>query len=112
MYTPHEIRDESLLESLIESMTANGWIGAPLVGDTISGQLLTGSHRYVAAREAGIEAPIIDVRDVFAEAGMEYDEIIAEIAAEADYLSEWGMIELAVTDLPESICTKYGIDIH
>lgn len=110
MYTPHEIRDEALLESLIESMSRDGWVGAPLVGDTISGQLLTGSHRYVAAREAGVEAPIIDVRDVFAEADLDYDALIAEIADQFD--SEWAMIEIVVRDLPESVCTKYGIDIH
>lgn len=112
MYTPHEIRDEALLESLIESMTRDGWVGAPLVGDTISGQLLTGSHRYVAAREAGIEAPVIDVRDVFAEADMDYDEIAGEIFESASLISDWGVISEAAMLLPEDLRAKYGIDVH
>lgn len=112
MYPPHEIRDEALLDALIASMQRDGWLGAPLVGDIISGQLITGSHRWAAAREAGIEAPIIDIRDVFADVGLDYDRIMAEVAAEAEYLSEWAMIEIAVADLPGPVRDQYGIDIH
>ena len=61
MYTPfHGICDEGKLNDLIASMSANGWQGAPLVAD--GDQLVTGAHRWVAAREVEINAPVVDIR--------------------------------------------------
>ena len=74
--------DAAKVESLVESMINNGWVGAPLVklNDEL---LLTGSHRYEASKEAGINAPMITIQDVFAEAGIDYDaQITADLADE------------------------------
>ena len=65
----HEVRDEEKLNNLIESMKENGWTGRPIVvldiGDI---QALTGSHRYAAAKIAGIEeipCAIVNHGDMF-----------------------------------------------
>ena len=116
MYTPHEVRDAALLDALTESMCIDGWIGAPLVGDMRSGQLFTGSHRYAAARAAGIEAEIIDVRDVFDEAGLNYDTLIAEITGgeygDGGYYAEMSNCAEAVRELPAALRDYYGLDLH
>lgn len=63
---PHEIRDTDKLESLIESMKESGWKGNPI--PTWNGPAgvtaLTGSHRIVAAQEAGIEVPIYELDEI------------------------------------------------
>jgi len=68
LFPPHEIRDRQHLESIASSMTINGWQGAPLV--QYGGQLLTGSHRLVAAKQVAVdnytfEIPVVDLDDVF-----------------------------------------------
>jgi uncharacterized ParB-like nuclease family protein len=53
----HEVRDSERLAALIASMTERGWDGRPLVvidcGDYY--QAITGSHRWAAANEVGID---------------------------------------------------------
>lgn len=59
----HEVRDAAKMEALTASMEANGWQGRPLlvVADGCGNYFgLTGSHRYAAASEAGLEmAPCV-----------------------------------------------------
>lgn len=58
----HGVVDQDLLRRLAESMTRNGWAGRPLLGvdQGIYVGLLTGSHRYAAARLAGLdEIPVL-----------------------------------------------------
>lgn len=58
---PHEVKDQAKFRRLVESMSAHGWEGRPLLGIEEEGgwiQLLTGSHRFAAAQEAGIDIPI------------------------------------------------------
>lgn len=100
--TWHEIRDETKLAALVASMQADGWVGAPLVAD--NDQLLTGSHRWVAAEMAGIEAPVIDIRELIED----WDVLIDETGLTNYQVA----ITEAVRDLPAAIITEYGIDIH
>lgn len=104
MYTTyHEIRDEAKLAELIASMRQNGWQGAPLVAD--GENLITGAHRYVAAREVGVEPHVVDIRDIYPEwealhASYDYPTI-----DERDYV-------FALEDLPIQLREEYGIDGH
>lgn len=104
--TPHDIQDEGKLQALIESMSANGWQGAPLVkwGEV---DLITGTHRYHAAKEADIEIPVIDLEDVFAEAGLDFQAVWEECGEPA--YGEYGLTEM-LYELPESVREAYGID--
>ena len=108
MIPPHEVRDEQKLEEIKESLKQNGWQGSPLViwGDD---DLLTGSHRYAAAVDLGwsdSEIPTIDLEDVFAEGGLDFDELheIFDYPT-LDEITGSGMLD----ELPKSIIKKYGI---
>jgi hypothetical protein len=60
----HEAEDPERLAELTASIRDNGWTGAPLVllG---GGTLLTGSHRYAAARACGLtDIPVVWVEDL------------------------------------------------
>jgi len=89
----HEVRDSEKLAALIASMTERGWDGRPLVvidcGDYY--QAITGSHRWAAANEVGLdEIPI-----AICETGTlweDYDMIIDDIRDPenfVDILSEY-----------------------
>lgn len=61
---PHRITHPEKLEELLESMKLIGWLGMPLVGYRLDDgmvQLITGSHRIVAAELAGLEAVPVEV---------------------------------------------------
>ena len=104
MYTPfHGICDEGKLNDLIASMSANGWQGAPLVAD--GDQLVTGAHRWVAAREVEINAPVVDIRDIYPEWDTLHAEYGSPTADERDYTE-------ALMDLPQALRDAYGIDAH
>jgi ParB-like chromosome segregation protein Spo0J len=53
---PHRITHEEKLRSLTQSMRQGGWVGRPLIGYTAASgiQLISGSHRIVAAKDAGL----------------------------------------------------------
>lgn len=112
MQTYHEPRDMEKVAELAASMEADGWQGAPLVtiGDD---QLLTGAHRYTAAKSldwTDAEIPTIDIEELFTEAGLDF-------AAEWAELMDAGMsIEVATVEvvalLPEAMKAEYGIDIE
>lgn len=104
--TWHEIEDETKLAQLVESMSANGWVGTPLVAD--NDQLLTGAHRWVAAEQAGIEAAVVDIRDICAEHGIDWDALLGEY----DYAYEIAVVEIVTHELPQSLKNEYGIDLH
>ena len=52
----HEVTDWEKVEWLVEDMNENCWCGRPLVVIEIDGeyQALSGSHRYEAAKEVGL----------------------------------------------------------
>ena len=113
----HEVRDAAKVETIAESMMQNGWIGAPIVTDG-EYQALTGAHRLAAVSVVNgryetfesdrkiDEIPTIDIRDIWAEAGMA-ESIDAYLTYEAcdEYITIVGM-------LPTAICEEYGLDIH
>ena len=96
------IEDETKLAELVASMQANGWVGAPLVAD--NDQLLTGSHRYVAAEQAGIEAPVIDIRELVAD----WDVLIEETGCGYDV----AVVEVITYEIADEIKVAYGLDAH
>jgi hypothetical protein len=62
----HPPRDRAKLQRLTDDMKARGWVGRPLLAweDDSGGKwLLTGSHRYAAAKAAGIEMPVVYLAD-------------------------------------------------
>ena len=106
----HNVRDEQRLASLIESIAANGWSGAPLVkwGDH---NLITGSHRYAACKALEWEdrdIPTIDIEDIYAEAGLDFDTLHAD--HDSPTISDWYDLVRLLNELPQAIRDKYGID--
>lgn len=101
--TWHEVTDTDKLESLVASMTVNGWAGAPLVAD--NDQLLNGSHRWVAAEQAGIEAEVIDIRELVEG----WDTLIDETGL-TNY--EVAVADVIVHEVSGEIKEAYGLDIH
>jgi hypothetical protein len=59
----HGVLDEVKRTTIAESMEENGWVGVPLL--VWGRQLLTGSHRYAAAKDAGIALQLVDYADLF-----------------------------------------------
>jgi ParB-like chromosome segregation protein Spo0J len=59
----HEVKDEDLFEEISASMKANGWIGEDiLVVEGAPHHALTGSHRWAAADELGLEIPVTIIK--------------------------------------------------
>lgn len=55
---PHRITHPEKLDELRESMSEHGWLGGPLAGYRLRNgaiQLISGSHRVIAARLAGLK---------------------------------------------------------
>ena len=63
---PHNARDNKKLLLLTESMKNTGWQGRPILTYDVGrgNEALTGSHRIKAAREANIEVPIYEIKNV------------------------------------------------
>lgn len=103
----HEPEDNDKVERLAQAMRESGWQGAPLVcwGE----QLYTGAHRSAAAEKAGIEFPVIDIEEIFEEAGIDLDE--AHEWAGYPTADDTAMT-MVFAELPQSIKDKYGIDIE
>lgn len=117
--TYHQVRDYEKLAEIEASMAANGWVGAPIVTDG-EYEALTGSHRIVAAEHVNdrwergddvkhIEIPTIDIRDIWAEAGIEspIDEILTYT-----YCDEYAVVCQTLREQAPAIAEYYGLDIH
>lgn len=108
----HEVHDYKLMKKLMESLEANGWVGAPLV--VWEGEyLITGAHRYAAAMELGwdeSDIPTIELADVFAEAGLDFEQLHAEYGYPT--IDEHALLVELLNELPEEVREKYGIDLH
>ena len=108
----HEVRDLEKLATLTESIEEKGWQGVPLVIWGVYGQLLTGSHRFAAARALEwdyTEIPTIDIEMVFAEAGLDFEAALVEEGNPS--FDQWDFARV-LDKLPEEIIEKYGIDWH
>ena len=105
----HEACDRAKFDELVASMTANGWQGAPIVN--LGGQLITGSHRFAACRETGVQPLVVDILDII---DTEFDDLMGEYG--------FGSVEEALEDLPmfcelfrterPELASYLGIDIH
>lgn len=74
----HPVRDRAKLAHLTAAMREGGWQGRPLLGelsvvDRSTVRLWTGSHRYAAAKAAGLDdVPVVLIdTDALAAAGFE-----------------------------------------
>lgn len=109
----HAVTDETKVKGIIASIEANGWVGVPLVfvGD---GELITGAHRFEAMRRLGLEGeiPVIELAEIFAEAGLDLDEIAAEYDNPNVDESYDDFQYMVNHELPYEILNRYGIDIH
>jgi hypothetical protein len=104
-YPYHDAFESEKLAQLIESMQANGWVGAPLV--YFDDHLMTGSHRYRAAELAGLETiPCVNYSDVFCVDADEVDEIVRN---QDNWVVE--LTYLALDSDPE-IAKYLGMDAH
>ena len=106
----HGVQDEVKFSELVESMTANGWYGSPLVA--YEGYLLNGSHRWAAACEVAkdnylFSPEIVELEDIF-----DLDEV-EDLEEEIMGLDNWQRyLMAAVRRVSPDICQEYGLDIH
>ena len=100
----HGVVDQEKFEALVESMRVEGWVGAPLV--KFDDCLLTGSHRYAAARELELNVPVVDLFDVFC---VDEDEV-------TEIVESMGVWEIEVTRLAiednAALAEELGMDIQ
>lgn len=111
----HDAEDEAKLADLVESMAANGWVGAPVVVITTEDgdpQAITGSHRIAAAREVGIDVPTVDVADLLAAHGRDLAGLVAEFEAAGFDLPWYGVVARLSELLPADVLGYYGLDAH
>jgi ParB-like chromosome segregation protein Spo0J len=104
LFPYHGVVDAAKFDSLAADMRVNGWVGAPLV--KFDSLLLTGSHRYEAAKEAGIAIPVVDLLDIFC-----IDDEVAELIEEGSGCLEVELTRLAIADDP-AIAAELGMDIY
>ena len=109
----HEVVDGDKYQALVESMKTNGWAGAPIViverEDAIP-LAITGSHRLVAAEFVGIDVPTVELRDLFAAEGIDYDAAIGEYL-EAGFPLYDAIVRIT-DELPADLIEYYGLDAH
>lgn len=111
----HGVTDGDKYAALVESMTRNGWVGAPIVIVDRSDYCMiplaiTGSHRLAAAESIDYDPPMIDLVDLFAATGLDYD---ATLAAYLDCgFDLYDAIIRAAAALPVHIIDYYGLDAH
>lgn len=101
----NDITDEAKIKYLVEEFEKNGYRGRPVVAlgsESEQSIALTGSHRILAAREAGIEIPVVYIEYdennplIQSLADAQGDDERAQVAAE---LYEEGTISKPVYDL-------------
>lgn len=104
---PHEITDEAKLHELTAAMASNGWQGAPVVWMPSMSQALTGSHRILAALAANVEVPVVDIADLAAESGIDWDDLVDQTGGDPMFAAT----HLAGA-LPAAAVSFYGLDLH
>lgn len=110
MVPPHAVRYKDIFETLKKSLAENGWMGIPLVIE--GNQLLTGSHRFFAARALGWnnnDIPTIDLADVFAEAAMDYYSLFKKHGK--PMVGDNARWNTFTSDIPFEIRRKYGLKL-
>lgn len=102
------VEDRPKFWGMVKEMRSGDWEWhVPLIrcGD----QLLTGSHRYAAANEAGVPLKTIPIDRVFREAGLDFKQTWEANAQ--PFVSWLSNMDYAVQQLPEDLRAKYGIDL-
>jgi ParB-like nuclease domain len=98
----HGVQDREKFDELVLSMVENGWVGAPLV--KYGNQLLTGSHRFAAAKASGTPVMVVDLMDVFC---IDEEDLLIALS--------WDCWEIEVTRLAREdnaeIFAELGMDI-
>lgn len=108
-YAPrHGVVDPAKRDRLAADMAANGWIGAPVVGDVETAQAITGSHRIPAAHAAGIEVPAVGLAELTAACGIDLWEFVAT----GGYVDLEDALPHLCAALPGNIVEAYGLDIE
>jgi len=108
---PHDPDDLDKVRALTDDMAARGWVGAPLVA--FGEQLVTGSHRYAAARAldwTDADVPTVTLEEVFAEAGLDFAAVYADHDEPAFGSFEFGY--MVRHELPAAVRDRYGIDVN
>lgn len=102
------VEDREKFHSMARAMADRKWEWTvPLIrcGD----QLLSGSHRYAAARMVGAPIKVKDIDDVFAEAGLDFKTIWETYAQPfTGWLSN---LDFALQKLPPEVRDHYGLDL-
>lgn len=102
----HEAPDPDDVAELAESMTENGWQGAPILA--YAGSALTGTHRIAAAREAGVNVNVLDLNDILDDAG----SVIQTVQSDNEW-AEWSQVAAAVMTevLGQNLAEALGMDL-
>ena len=114
----HGVQDRDKLAALVAAMEAHGWQGAPLVAWEGCGylNLMTGSHRYAAAVETGIEIPVIVLSDEEDGPALLGEDLYAEACETwaAEGRCDWGVYEVSKLIKAErpSLAAEYGMDVE
>lgn len=106
----HEVRDAAHLQMLVDSIRANGWVGAPIV---VHGEnAFTGAHRLAAIdilRDEGIEIdiPTVEIERICHICDVDW----------AAHCQEWDGLtydrdRTIAEKLPAEIVEYYGLDLH
>jgi hypothetical protein len=102
------VEDREKFLAMAKEMAAGTWAwDVPLIrcGD----QLLTGSHRYAAAKTAGVPVETMDVADLFREGGLDFREVWTRHAQ--PYTSWLNNMDTALKCLPPDLLQRYGVDL-
>lgn len=102
------VEDREKFRAMAREMADGKWQWTvPLVrcGD----QLITGSHRYAAARVVGTPLEVKDLDDIFKESGLDFRSVWE---ANAQPFVGWlSNMDFALNHLPAEIRARYGIDL-
>ena len=102
-YQPKSMLNQDRINEIARSMSENGWVGAPMV--VWCDVIVTGNHRYEAAKIAEIDVETITIEEIFEEAGVDFSEAHFEAGCPAgdepiDWMGEY---------LSDDIINEYGI---
>jgi hypothetical protein len=100
----HAADDAGKLAALVESMSADGWNGPPLVVD--GEQALTGAHRYEAARVTYTDIPRIQVTELCEIYGADWEGLRAD---HGDWYEAARRLDEV---LPAAVVEYLGLDLH
>lgn len=110
----HEDHDSAKTDQLVESMTANGWTGPPVVaiyndGDPIA---ITGSHRIPAARRTETDIPVVDLDELLRAHGTTLADVDEQTGSDPSDPLHYETVVRLNYFLPAEVIEYYGLDAH